>query len=139
MLPSRSGILAEAISIASTSLKQRQSTSFALFLQRSYLRNSRPELFCKKGCPKPATLLKKRPWHKYFPGNFAKFLRILFFTEHIQWLLLAFAPIVISCFNTLVFYEIYRYLKLGYVQFHSMVENGGAKDFVFTCIFLRII
>ena len=58
MLHLRSGILAEAI-------------------------NSRPELFCKKGFPKPATLLKKRPWHKCFPGNFAKFLRILFFTEHI--------------------------------------------------------
>ena len=27
----------------------------------------------------PATLLKKRLWHRYVPVNFAKFLRALFF------------------------------------------------------------
>ena len=36
----------------------------------------------------PAALLKKRLWHRCFPVNFAKFLRTLFFTEHLQWLLL---------------------------------------------------
>ena len=64
-------------------------------------RSSRPEMFCKKGvlrnfakftgrhlCQslffnkvaglKPATLLKKRFWHRCFPVNFAKFLRIPF-------------------------------------------------------------
>ena len=30
----------------------------------------------------PATLLKKRPWHRCFPVNFAKFLKNNFFTEH---------------------------------------------------------
>ena len=35
-----------------------------------------------------ATLLKKRLWHRYFPVNFAKFLRTPFFTEHLWWLLL---------------------------------------------------
>ena len=62
------------------------------------LRSSRSEKFCKKSVLKifpkftgkhlyqtlflnkvaglrPATLLKKRMWHKYFPVNFAKFLR----------------------------------------------------------------
>ena len=32
---------------------------------------------------RPATLLKKRPWHRCFPTNFAKFLGTTFFTEHI--------------------------------------------------------
>ena len=36
----------------------------------------------------PATLLKKRLWHRCFPVNFAKFLRTTFFTEHLWWLLL---------------------------------------------------
>ena len=36
----------------------------------------------------PATLLKKRPWHMYFPVNFVKFLRTSFFTVHFWWLLL---------------------------------------------------
>ena len=32
---------------------------------------------------RPATLLKKRLWHRCFPVNFAKFLRTPFFTEHL--------------------------------------------------------
>ena len=36
----------------------------------------------------PATLLKKRLWHRCFPVNFAKFLRTRFITEHLWWLLL---------------------------------------------------
>ena len=36
----------------------------------------------------PASLLKKRLWHRFFPVNFAKFLRTPFFTEHLWWLLL---------------------------------------------------
>ena len=68
-------------------------------------RSSRLEVFCKKGVLKdftkftekhlcqslflskvaglrPVTLLKKRLWHRYFPANFAKFLKTPFFTEH---------------------------------------------------------
>ena len=30
-----------------------------------------------------ATLLKKRPWHRCFLVNFAKFLRTPFFTQHL--------------------------------------------------------
>ena len=45
-------------------------------------KSSRPEVFYKKGvlrnftkvACRPATLLKKRLWHRYFPMNFAKFL-----------------------------------------------------------------
>ena len=70
-------------------------------------RSSRPEVFCKKDvfrnfakftgkhlCQslffskvaglRPATLLKKRPWHRCFPVNFAKSLRTPFFTEHLR-------------------------------------------------------
>ena len=75
---------------------------------RSHYRSSRPEVFCKKGvlrnlakftekhlcqslffsCRRPATLLKKRPWHRRFPVNFVKFLRTHFIIEHVWWLLL---------------------------------------------------
>ena len=30
--------------------------------------------------------LKRRLWHRCFPVNFAKFLRIYFLTEHLRWL-----------------------------------------------------
>ena len=36
---------------------------------------------------RPATLLKKRLWHRCFPVNCAKFLRTPFFIEHLWWLL----------------------------------------------------
>ena len=80
-------------------------------LPRTTSRSSRPEVFCKKGvhenftkltgkhlCQslffskvaglRPAILLKKRLWHRCFPVNFAKFLRVPFFIEHLCWLLL---------------------------------------------------
>ena len=44
-------------------------------------------LFFKKSC-RPATLLKKRLWHRYFPVNFGKFSRKLFLIEHLMWLLM---------------------------------------------------
>ena len=36
---------------------------------------------------RPATLLKKRLWHRCFLVSFAKFLRTPFFTKHLRWLL----------------------------------------------------
>ena len=38
-----------------------------------------PEFFLNKTADlRPATLLKKRHWHRWFPVNYAKFLRTLF-------------------------------------------------------------
>ena len=77
------------------------------------VRSSRQEVFCKKGALRnstkfigkhlcqslffnkvaglrPATLLKKRLWHRCFLVNVAKFLRTPFLTEHLWRLLLAF-------------------------------------------------
>ena len=74
-------------------------------------RSSHLEVFCKKGvlrrftkftrkhlCQsllfnrvaglRPATLLKKRLWHRCFPVNFVKFLRTFLHIEHLRWLLL---------------------------------------------------
>ena len=53
------------------------------------LQKQAPEVFCKKRCSwkfhkihgktsMPATLLKKRLWHRCFPVNFVKFLRAPF-------------------------------------------------------------
>ena len=99
MLSPRSGILAKARSIAFTSMQQRQSISLASFWQFLHFRRNCPELFCKKSCLGPTTLLKKRLWHSCFAANFVKFLRTLFVIEH-QWLLLGFASIETSYSNT---------------------------------------
>ena len=83
-----------------------------------HFRSSLPEVFCKEGVlinftkftgkhlslslffskvagVKPATLLKKRLRHWCFPVNFVKFIRTLFLTEHLWWLLLEFR---VGCF-----------------------------------------
>ena len=62
---------------------------------------SRPEVFCEKvfleilQCSQENTCArvyfffkKKRLWHRCFPVNFSKFLKITFLTEHLRWLLL---------------------------------------------------
>ena len=67
---------------------------------RKYLltmnRSRHTEVFCKRGVLsnfakftvklrlRPATLFKKRLWHRCFPVNFEKFLRTSFLTEHLQ-------------------------------------------------------
>ena len=45
-------------------------------------------LFNKVAGLRPATLIKKRVWHRCFTVNFAKFLGTSFLTEHLRWLLL---------------------------------------------------
>ena len=51
---------------------------------------------------KPATLLKKRLWHRCLPANFMKFLRTPFYTEHVWWLLL-FMVRIETCWNLRLF------------------------------------
>ena len=50
-------------------------------------------IFNKVGRLRSAILLKKRLWNRCFPANFVKFLRTIFLTEHLKWLLLCFVPL----------------------------------------------
>ena len=43
---------------------------------------------------RPATLLKKRLWHRCFPVNFVKFLRAPFYIEHLWMLLLRLEELI---------------------------------------------
>ena len=49
---------------------------------------ARVSFFDKVAGLRPATLLKKRLWHRYFPVKFVKFLKTPFFIEHLWWLVL---------------------------------------------------
>ena len=55
---------------------------------------------------RPATLSKKNLWHKYFPVNIAKFLRIPFSTEHLQTT--AFELLIMTIINTIQSEELRR-------------------------------
>ena len=57
---------------------------------------------------RPATLLRKRLWHRCFPLNFAKFLRTPFIIEHLWWLLLLLS----HCMCCYAFYYTCSLLKL---------------------------
>ena len=77
--------------------KTDRSSRLEVFYRKGVLRNfakligkhlCQSLFFNKVAGLRPATLLKKRLWHRCFPMNFAKFLRTPFFTEHLRWLLL---------------------------------------------------
>ena len=103
------------------------------------LRSSRQEVFCEEGilrnfttftgkhlCQslflnkvaglRPATLLKKRLWHRCFPVNFVKFLRTPFLIEHLWWLLQ-------NVFNMIQYtFELVRGLANGYLWLNSSID-----------------
>ena len=124
------------------------------FLYLCIPRNSRPEMFCEKGVlrnfakftgkhlcqslffnkvagPRPATLLKKRLWHRCFPVNFAKFLRTTSFIEHLWWLLLyavvskngnfcdeiSYSNLIVLCF---LFSSLINVINCSFVPFHMI-------------------
>ena len=90
-------------------------------------RTSRPEVFCKKGILRPATLLKKRLWHRCFPVNFAKFLRTHFVTENLRWLLLEILKIRYQFYilmkNVIILRKIHAIIKSPFFNNFSLSLN----------------
>ena len=68
----------------------RQEVVYKKGILRNFSKFTGKHLYQSLFCMRPATLLKKRLWHRCFPVNFAKFLRTLFLTERLRWLLLCF-------------------------------------------------
>ena len=73
------------------SQKSSVKTVFLKSLQNSQESTCARVSFLIKLQAAPATLLKKRLWHRCFSVNFERFLRIPFFIEHLRWLLLTLA------------------------------------------------
>ena len=63
-------------------------------------------------------LLKKKPWHRCFPVNLAKFVRTPFLIEHLRWLLLLF---VIYLFNNDSFKSTFFMLNMAFNVFLSTI------------------
>ena len=118
MLQSRSGIITEAISIASTSVQQRQSISLASFLQCSYFKSSLPELFCKKGVLINVAKFTGVSSGTGVSSEFREILKNVFFHRAPPVLLLAFAPIEISYFNNLC-NKFAAEARIGLVSFYG--------------------
>ena len=104
-------------------------------------RSSHPEVFCKKGILRnfakftgknlsqslffnkvaglrPATLFKKRLWHRCFPVNFVKFLRTPFLTEHLRWLFLS----IVSLMNRILM-DSCNSARLTLTQFDKLITT----------------
>ena len=72
---------------------------------------------------RPASLLKKRFWHRCFPVNFAEFLRTCFFIGHLWWLLLDLLTFITAqkikffieniCRNLKVTFNLMKYIQAG--------------------------
>ena len=67
---------------------------------------------------RPATLLKKRLWHRCFLVNFAKFLRTHFLTEHLRWLLLQCCLLKAALFWKTM---------LGIIPFQNITSSSNSK------------
>ena len=84
---------------------------------------------------RPANLLKKRPWLRRFPMNFAKFLRTTFLTEHFRWLLLSifgifviFSAETVDC-NLKVIQLVYSVKFINFDSFQKHFTSKGKKRF----------
>ena len=121
------------------------------FRNRNFMlfRSSRPEVFCKKGvlwnfakfigkylCQSlflinlqaaPATLLKMRPWGRYFPVDFAKFLRTPFLQNYSGRLLLT---ILVFCYENIFHYFplLHKAWKISVYTFEASTNNCSSKN-----------
>ena len=89
----------------------------------SIFRSSRPEVFCKKSVLKnfrPATLLKKRLWHRCFPVNFAKFLRIPFLQNTSDGCFWTWRKSLESCYNDIKTWLHLWKKDIGHSEFCSL-------------------
>ena len=75
---------------------------------------ARVSFFNKVAGLRPTTLLKKRLWHRRFPVNYAKFLKIPFFIEHLWWLLLKKRRFMYCILAQLVYLVVRKSLVANY-------------------------
>ena len=115
-----------------------------------HTRSSLPEVFCKEGvltnltkftgkhlCQRiffnkvaglsPATLFKNIFWHRCFPVDFAKFLRIPFLPEHFRWLLLLYVWYHFIFFSPLP----HHYPQIG--RHMCIIPKASEADFSTIC------
>ena len=93
-----------------------------MFRKKGVLRNF-AKFTGKHLCLRPASLLKKRLWHRCFLLNFVKFLRTLFFIEHLWWLLLIFLEK--SNFKSLKNKKIIKEQRLSTVTETFLLNSGS--------------
>ena len=121
MLPLHSGILAKAISIASSSLQQIQSISLALLLQCPHFRSNHPELFCKKVVFKNFARFIVVSADTGVSCEFYDILKNTFFSQSTSSG--CFQHLHQSRFSILILYVINQQLTREYVQLLSIVEQ----------------
>ena len=88
--------------------KFRSSYLLEVFCKKGVLRNFanftgkhlyQSLIFVKLAGLRPVTISKKRLWHRCFPFNFAKFLRIPIYIEHLRWLFLKIYSLLLFLAN----------------------------------------
>ena len=95
---------------------------FAKFIGKHFCQSL---FFNKVAGLRPATLLKKRLWYRYFPVNFAKFLRISFFKEHLRWLLLSFSFCCVVA-NNISIVVVWHHINIVVLSLYYYIFLGNA-------------
>ena len=91
---------------------------------------------------RPATLLKKRLWHRCFPKNFVRFLRAPIFTEHLWWLLLQWLSLIRknrknALINTHSPFYIEKFAFISCLNLKCMLTNSGIAT-IFTDLYILL-
>ena len=93
-------------------------TNFAKFTKKHLCQSS----FFNNITLRPATLLKKRPWHRGFPMNFKKFLKTTISIEHLWWLVLFLEKRFFSHFHK-IFQNFHQYLRNNILKEHLRMKT----------------
>ena len=92
---------------------------------------------------RPATLLKKRLWHRCFPVNVVRFLRAPIFTEHLWWLLLQWLSLIRknrknALINTHAPFYIEKFAFISSLNLKCMLTNSGIAT-IFTDLYILLV
>ena len=118
-------------------------------LNESIIRDSRKELLCKKivlknfteitGTPVLESFLFKRLRHRCFTVNFATFLRISIFIEHLRWLVL-YNNFIIEFLNQNVnTFSQWTYVELAWARLVKLFTCDYALDIAIVLLMLRYL
>ena len=106
---------------------QSYGITFQITLRKQSFYNGSVPALCWKRGRRPATLLRKRFWHRCFLVNLAKFQRTPFLTENLRWLLLKIGTTVSQTVSIhqhhLKFLVIEVFKSTSYLNSQFQIEN----------------
>ena len=135
---STSWLFLDASEILCRSIHRRCSVRKGIFRNFTEFRTPVPEsLFFFMA--QPATLLKKRLWHRCFPVSFAKFLRTTFLQSTSGRLVLCLLPLMESSIACLIYIVFVLFYLILFIYLFVLLLYVIYVFFIFIYIFIYFI